>query len=114
MDIRRISILVPFAIATANATTTISPDHPSVRIFGRSIASSTGTIQWSWSGSGASITFSGTSCTVLLQAPGAIYGVFVDGKETVAKPAPSLRVLCTTLLQRGDPRLAASWIVPLK
>lgn len=38
----------------------------------------------------------------------------IDGAESVVKPAPSLRVLCSTLLQRGDPRLAASWILPLK
>lgn len=36
-----------------------------------------------------------------------------DGAKSQVTPAPSLRVLCTTLLQRGDPQLAASWIVPL-
>jgi predicted esterase len=38
----------------------------------------------------------------------------VDGAERVLKPEPSLRVLCTTLAQRGDPGLAASWVVPLR
>lgn len=40
--------------------------------------------------------------------------VQVDGVSKTVQPAPSLRVLCTTLLQRGDPALAASWIVPLR
>jgi len=40
--------------------------------------------------------------------------VVVDGAERTVQPQPSLRVLCTTLVQRGDPQLAASWIVPLR
>jgi len=28
-------------------------------------------------------------------------------------PAPSLRTLCATMLERGDPALAATWIVDL-
>ena len=39
--------------------------------------------------------------------------VEVDGSKRSLVPAPSLRVLCATLLERGDPVLAASWIVPL-
>ena len=39
--------------------------------------------------------------------------VVVDGTARTVMPAPSLRVLCTTMLQRGDPQLAASWLVPL-
>jgi pimeloyl-ACP methyl ester carboxylesterase len=38
----------------------------------------------------------------------------VDGAVREEKPSPSLRVLCTTMQQRGDPQLAASWIVPLR
>ena len=38
----------------------------------------------------------------------------VDGAVRVEKPAPSLRVLCTTMLERGDPQLAASWILTLR
>jgi predicted esterase len=38
----------------------------------------------------------------------------VDGAVRVEKPAPSLRVLCTTMLERGDRALAASWVVPLR
>jgi pimeloyl-ACP methyl ester carboxylesterase len=38
----------------------------------------------------------------------------VDGAVRVEKPAPSLRVLCTTMLERGDSALAASWVVPLR
>lgn len=37
----------------------------------------------------------------------------IDGAARQRTPSPSLRVLCSTLLQRGDPQLAASWIVPL-
>lgn len=37
-----------------------------------------------------------------------------DGVARELVPAPSLRVLCTTLQQRGDPGLAASWVVPLQ
>ncbi|MBM4060524.1 MAG: hypothetical protein FJ265_05440, partial [Planctomycetes bacterium] len=40
--------------------------------------------------------------------------IVVDGVEKTVKPEPSLRVLCSTLAQRGDPALAASWIVPLR
>ena len=38
----------------------------------------------------------------------------VDGTARTAKPAPSLRTLCTTMQQRGDRALAASWVVPLR
>ncbi|HEU4417405.1 MAG TPA: transglutaminase domain-containing protein, partial [Planctomycetota bacterium] len=38
----------------------------------------------------------------------------VDGTTRAAKPAPSLRMLCTTMQQRGDGALAASWVVPLR
>lgn len=37
----------------------------------------------------------------------------VDGVEHTVLPAPSLRALCATMQQRGDPVLAASWILPL-
>jgi predicted esterase len=40
--------------------------------------------------------------------------VVADGVERTVQPAPSLRVLCATLAERGDPALAASWIVPLR
>jgi hypothetical protein len=40
--------------------------------------------------------------------------VVAGGTETRHAPAPSLRTLGTTLVQRGDPALAASWIVPLR
>lgn len=38
--------------------------------------------------------------------------VFATHTRTV-EPAPSLRTLCATMLERGDPALAASWIVDL-
>ncbi|MEO6597579.1 MAG: transglutaminase domain-containing protein [Planctomycetota bacterium] len=37
----------------------------------------------------------------------------VDSVVRTAKPAPSLRVLCATMRERGDPSLAATWVVPL-
>jgi predicted esterase len=39
--------------------------------------------------------------------------VVIGDKSVRLAPSPSLRVLCTTLRERGDPRLAATWIVPL-
>ena len=38
----------------------------------------------------------------------------LDGTERTLTPAPRLQTLCTTLAERGDPLLAASWIVPLR
>ena len=38
----------------------------------------------------------------------------VDGVVRIEKPAPSLRVLCTTMRERGDPGLAATWILALR
>ncbi|HEX5051407.1 MAG TPA: transglutaminase domain-containing protein [Planctomycetota bacterium] len=38
----------------------------------------------------------------------------VDGAVRIEKPMPSLRVLCATMLQRGDPVLAATWLVELR
>ncbi len=38
----------------------------------------------------------------------------VDGAVRVEQPAPSLRVLCTTMRELGDPQLAASWLVALR
>ncbi|MFO1077845.1 MAG: hypothetical protein U1E73_08985 [Planctomycetota bacterium] len=40
--------------------------------------------------------------------------VAVDGVERSATPAPSLATLCATTRERGDPGLAASWILPLR
>jgi hypothetical protein len=39
--------------------------------------------------------------------------IVVDGELRSVSLEPSLRVLCTTLQQRGDPGLAASVLVPL-
>ncbi len=38
----------------------------------------------------------------------------VDGVVSDVAPAPSLRTLCATLQERGDPVLAASWVVALR
>ncbi|MBM3974009.1 MAG: hypothetical protein FJ301_07910 [Planctomycetes bacterium] len=40
--------------------------------------------------------------------------VAVDGAERTVAPAPSARTLCRTLQERGDPALAASWVLPLR
>lgn len=41
--------------------------------------------------------------------------VLVQGDdERELRPTPSLRTLCQTMAERGDPVLAASWIVPLR
>lgn len=40
--------------------------------------------------------------------------VVVDGKERTVEARPSLRTLCETMLQRGDPGLAATVVVPLR
>lgn len=40
--------------------------------------------------------------------------VAVDGAERTVAPSPSVRTLCRTLQERGDPALAASWVLPLR
>lgn len=40
--------------------------------------------------------------------------VAVDGGERTVAPAPSARTLCRTLRERGDPALAATWVLPLR
>ena len=56
-----------------------------------------------------------TSEDVLIEGSPSIH---IDpGYETrtrTLEPAPSLRTLCNTLLERGDPQLAASWTVELR
>jgi pimeloyl-ACP methyl ester carboxylesterase len=41
-------------------------------------------------------------------------GLRVETRRRTVQPAPSLRTLCATMAQRGDPQLAASWIVELR
>lgn len=59
----------------------VPPSSPSVRLLGRTHTQSPGSLQWAWSGSGAAIAFTGTSCSVHLQARGGIFRVVVDGVE---------------------------------
>ncbi len=59
----------------------VPPASSSVRILGRTHTQSPGSLQWAWSGSGAMVAFSGTSCSVHLQARGGIFRVVVDGVE---------------------------------
>lgn len=81
------------SMATA-AATWIPPTHPSIRLLGRTLASDSSTLQWAWSGSGAAIAFTGTSCAVHLQAQGGIFRVVVDGVE---RPVLDLRSSSDTL-----------------
>lgn len=65
------------------AVVDVLPGDPSIRYLGRyGKDSSSPDIQWAWSASGAAITFSGTSCSIRMQAQGSMYSVLVDGKET--------------------------------
>lgn len=41
-------------------------------------------------------------------------GPVCELRTRTMQPAPSLRTLCATMQQRGDPQLAASWIVELR
>ncbi|MBL8726794.1 MAG: hypothetical protein JNM25_00080 [Planctomycetes bacterium] len=41
-------------------------------------------------------------------------GYQVETRTQMLQPAPSLRTLCKTMQQRGDPVLAASWVVELR
>ncbi len=72
--------LVLSGIASA-APILVAPSSPSVRILGRTYEESPGSPQWSWSGSGAAVSFTGTSCSVHLQGRGGIFRVVVDGVE---------------------------------
>lgn len=63
------------------APTQVAPSSPSIRILGRTIEESPGSLKWSWSGSGAGIAFEGTSCSAHLQGRGGIFRVLVDGVE---------------------------------
>jgi len=51
--------------------------------------------------------------TLLGSAQMAAEPVF-EAHTRVVQPAPSLRTLCATMQQRGDPVLAASWVVELR
>lgn len=76
-------LLAGFAGSSVAATVDVLPGDPAIRYLGRhGTDKSSPDIQWAWSGSGASITFDGTACSIRMRASGAMYGVFVDGKET--------------------------------
>ena len=78
----RSSLLVALVACSCSAASVhLPPSHPSVRVMARTLESEPGTLQWSWSGSGAMVAFRGTSCAVHLQARGGIFRVLVDGVE---------------------------------
>lgn len=61
----------------------VLPGDPSIRTFGRTVKeASSSDLLWSWSASGASITFEGTACSVRMTARGSMYDVLVDGAPT--------------------------------
>jgi hypothetical protein len=75
--------LAGLAGSAGAAIVDVLPGDPGIRYLGRhGTDKSSSDIQWAWSGAGASITFEGTSCSIRMKAPGSIYSVFVDGKET--------------------------------
>jgi len=67
------------ALASA-AILEVAPGHSSIRYLGRPYDADPTSIQWAWSGSGAAVAFTGTSCSIHLQAQG-IFRVLVDGVE---------------------------------
>jgi len=81
--IRSISVatLVLTGLASA-ATTLVRPGNPAITPLGRTLLGDSTTMQWAWSGSGARLSFQGTTVSARLQARGTVYRVLVDGKET--------------------------------
>lgn len=96
-----LSLSLMFAGIAGAAPVHVPPASPSVRLLGRTYAESPGSLQWSWSGSGAAISFTGTSCSVHLQARGGIFRVVVDGIERtpldLTSSADTLHTLATGL-----------------
>ena len=79
----RIPIAVVTALAgLAAADLEVAPGDASIRYLGRWAADRSGDVHWSWSASGAAITFQGSSCSIHLQAKGALYDILVDGRKT--------------------------------
>jgi hypothetical protein len=78
----RSALLAALVACSCNAAPQLlPPSHASVRVLARTLESEPGTLQWSWSGSGAMVAFRGTSCAVHLQARGGLFRVLVDGVE---------------------------------
>lgn len=73
--------------AGESKTATLGFDSPSVRVVGR-FAKADGARVLEWSGTGAQVAFTGTSCKVRLHTTGAVLRVTVDGS-----PRPDLRLL---------------------
>jgi len=86
------------------AVVDVLPGDPSIRYLGRwGTDKYSNDIQWSWSASGASITFSGTACSIRLKAQGSMYNILVDGKATgvldLSNSTDTLFTLATGLSQ---------------
>jgi len=103
-------ILALASLATA-APVQIPPTHPSIRLLGRTLATDSTTLQWAWSGSGAAIAFTGTSCSVRLQAQGGMFRVVVDGVE---RPGLDLRSSSDTLHVLASGLAAGTHFVELR
>lgn len=83
MRLSPLAILLVLTGLAQAAPVDIPPGDPSIRYLGRTVSPDTPSeVQWSWSGSGAAITFEGTACWVRMTAPGAFFRVLVDGRET--------------------------------
>lgn len=98
--------LLAFLLASTSPARSIDvpPIHPSIQLFGRFLDTDREALRWSWSGSGAAISFTGTACSLRLAGAGAIYGVWVDGKEVapldLTKNVDSIHALATGLPDR--------------
>lgn len=79
----RVAASILLLLAPSFAATDVAPGDPSIRYLGRTAKDRySSAIQWSWSGSGAAITFDGTACAIRMKAPNAFFRILVDGRET--------------------------------
>jgi hypothetical protein len=77
------ALLAALAGIGSAAVVEVPVGDPSIRYLGRTSTESwSGDVRWDWSAAGAAITFSGTACSIHLQAQGALYDIYVDGKRT--------------------------------
>ena len=74
------SALVSLLLSSLISATDIPPGSPSIRFLGR-VQVENGVARWDWSGSGASVSFLGTSCEARLRGGDGIVGIRVDGRD---------------------------------
>ncbi len=100
--LHKISVIISLCILPVSAFVSVSPADPSVNIGGRTDATNPDAIRFNWNGVYFDVSFTGTSCSVLLheQADSSAYNVFVDGvftKYFIAKPSIDTYSLATGL-----------------